>query len=299
MSSPKPNESGEIHHPPRYAGFLAGVFSGITKLAVGHPFDTIKVRLQTAPEGKFKGPLDCVYQTIRKEGIRGVYKGATPPLVGWMMMDSVMLGSLTNYRRLIKDTFYEDEPELPLLGKCVAGVLAGWTVSFVAAPIEHVKARLQVQYDATTKLYTGPLNCAGTLLRQNGIRGLYKGLCATMIFRTNFLFWWGSYDIFTKYFERNTEMSTAAINFWAGGLSASVFWVTAYPVDVVKQQIMTDSVTNPKYSSWWQACKSVYLTKGGWKGYFRGFTPSFLRSFPTNASALAAFELVMRFFNHA
>ena len=264
-----------------------------------HRVDTIKVRLQTAPDGKFKGPVDCLVQTIRKEGVRGVYKGATPPLVGWMVMDSVMLGSLTNYRRLIKDNFYPDEAELPLLGKCGAGILAGWTVSFVAAPIEHVKARLQVQYDATTKLYTGPINCAATLIRQRGVfGGLYKGLFATMVFRTNFLFWWGSYDLFTKYFERNTSMSTPAINFWAGGLSASVFWVTAYPVDVVKQQIMTDDLLNPKYKNWWQACKSVYQTKGGWKGYFRGFTPSFIRSFPTNASALAAFELAMRFFNH-
>lgn len=76
-------------HPPRYAGFVAGVFSGITKLTVGHPFDTIKVRMQTSADGKFKGPMDCLFQTIRKEGVRGLYKGATPPLVGWMMMDSV------------------------------------------------------------------------------------------------------------------------------------------------------------------------------------------------------------------
>jgi hypothetical protein len=52
-------------------------------------FDTVKVRLQTSKEGHFKGPLDCVLQTVRKEGVAGLYKGATPPLVGWMVMDSV------------------------------------------------------------------------------------------------------------------------------------------------------------------------------------------------------------------
>ena len=52
-------------------------------------FDTIKVRLQTTDKSKFKGPLDCLVQTVRNEGVRGVYKGATPPLVGWMFMDSV------------------------------------------------------------------------------------------------------------------------------------------------------------------------------------------------------------------
>ena len=70
-------------------------------LSQSHPFDTIKVRLQT--NAQFQGPLDCLMQTIRKEGVNGLYKGATPPLVGWMCMDSLMLGSLTQYRRLINE----------------------------------------------------------------------------------------------------------------------------------------------------------------------------------------------------
>jgi hypothetical protein len=37
MSAPPVDANGKVHHPPRYAGFMAGVFSGITKLAVGHP----------------------------------------------------------------------------------------------------------------------------------------------------------------------------------------------------------------------------------------------------------------------
>jgi len=52
-------------------------------------FDTIKVRLQTSEKTQFKGPLDCLLQTVRNEGLRGLYKGATPPLVGWMFMDSM------------------------------------------------------------------------------------------------------------------------------------------------------------------------------------------------------------------
>jgi solute carrier family 25 carnitine/acylcarnitine transporter 20/29 len=33
--------------------------------------------------------LDCLLQTARNEGVKGLYKGATPPLIGWMFMDSV------------------------------------------------------------------------------------------------------------------------------------------------------------------------------------------------------------------
>lgn len=52
-------------------------------------FDTVKVRLQTSDATHFRGPLDCVLQTVRNEGVRGLYKGASPPLVGWMAMDSL------------------------------------------------------------------------------------------------------------------------------------------------------------------------------------------------------------------
>lgn len=98
----------------RIMGFVAGVFSGVAKNAVGHPFDTIKVRLQTSQnETRFKGPLDCVYKTFRNQGIRGFYLGFTPPLVGWILMDSVMLGCLHNYRMLMHKYVYPNDEKLP------------------------------------------------------------------------------------------------------------------------------------------------------------------------------------------
>jgi len=66
---------------PRVRHFIAGSFSGCALVLAGHPFDTIKVRVQTAPQGQFKGPLNCLLTTIRREGPLAVYKGVTPPLV--------------------------------------------------------------------------------------------------------------------------------------------------------------------------------------------------------------------------
>ena len=156
---------------------------------MGHPFDTIKVRLQTSPRTHFAGPLDCVRQTLAREGVRGLYKGATPPLVGWMFMDSVMLGSLTFYRRLLHENVFNGsspwlpfvaavdrlppgpasvpDGKLPTLGHAVAGVMAGCTVSLIAAPVEHVKARLQIQYaaDKRLRLYSGPIDCTRKIVR--------------------------------------------------------------------------------------------------------------------------------------
>lgn len=93
-----------------------------------------------------------------------------------------MLGSLTFYRRILHENVFtspsvfslnpfapshielrskRDVKDLPTLGHALAGVMAGWTVSVVAAPVEHIKARLQIQYaaDKSKRLYHGPIDC--------------------------------------------------------------------------------------------------------------------------------------------
>ena len=259
--------------------------------------------MQTTDKSRFRGPLHCVAQTLRLEGVRGLYKGATPPLVGWMFMDSIMLGSLTVYRRLLAEhVFRAPSPrDLPAYGHGVAGIMAGATVSFVAAPVEHVKARLQTQYAAhrAGRLYAGPVDCLRRIYAHHGVRGVYHGLGATLLFRGFFFFWWGSYDVLSKWMARRTDMSAPAINFWAGGLSAQVFWLTCYPSDLVKQRIMTDPLGGGlgdgerRFPRWRDAAAAVYR-ESGWRGYWRGFMPCFLRAFPANAMALLVFEGVMR-----
>ena len=92
-----------------------------------------------------------------------------------------MLGSLTFYRRILKENLFispaitatsripnseidnankQVDERLPTIGHGIAGVLAGATVSFVAAPVEHIKARLQVQYaaDKSKRWYSGPID---------------------------------------------------------------------------------------------------------------------------------------------
>ncbi|KAI1502909.1 mitochondrial carrier domain-containing protein [Biscogniauxia marginata] len=232
-----------------------------------------------------------------------------------MFMDSLMLGSLTIYRRLLAENVFphhHDAPlssssasdavhHLPSYGHGIAGIMAGLTVSCIAAPVEHVKARLQIQYSArkSERLYSGPLDCLRKIYGAHGIRGVYKGLGATLLFRSFFFCWWGSYDVLSRLLRERTSLSAPSVNFWAGGLSAQIFWITSYPSDVVKQRIMTDPLGGrlgdgtPRYGSWLEAARAVYRDSGA-RGYWRGFLPCILRAFPANAMALVAFEGVMR-----
>lgn len=61
----------------------AGGFGGVCAVISGHPFDLVKVRLQTAEAGVYKGAIDCLMKGIAKDGLaRGLYAGVSAPLVG-------------------------------------------------------------------------------------------------------------------------------------------------------------------------------------------------------------------------
>lgn len=63
---------GDIRSHPLIS-FCAGGVGGVCLVLTGHPFDTIKVRIQTAPKPRpgevpiFTGSLDCFKKTVSKE----------------------------------------------------------------------------------------------------------------------------------------------------------------------------------------------------------------------------------------
>ncbi|KAF9580335.1 hypothetical protein BGW38_003061, partial [Lunasporangiospora selenospora] len=62
---------------------VAGTVGGWAQVISGHPFDTLKVRLQTQPNPpKYHGAMDCLRVTLKEEGPAGLYKGVTSPLMG-------------------------------------------------------------------------------------------------------------------------------------------------------------------------------------------------------------------------
>lgn len=77
-----------VAHSSTLKSLWAGGFGGMCAVAAGHPFDTIKVRLQTMPRVRpgetpmYRGAFDCVAKTIGKEGLGGLYKGMLVPLFG-------------------------------------------------------------------------------------------------------------------------------------------------------------------------------------------------------------------------
>ncbi|CCM06654.1 uncharacterized protein FIBRA_08938 [Fibroporia radiculosa] len=62
--------------------FFAGTVAGIAALAVGFPFDTVKVRFQSAASMKqYKSTFHAFFTILQRERLTGLYRGIASPLV--------------------------------------------------------------------------------------------------------------------------------------------------------------------------------------------------------------------------
>lgn len=116
---------------------LAGYFSGCALVAVGHPFDLVKVRLQNDGGTRFKGVLDCVRQTYVREGIHGFYKGMASPLFATGFLNSILFGLQgMTVEQLRKWNGPEGRKTATVYETMLAGAITGGMIATIATPME-------------------------------------------------------------------------------------------------------------------------------------------------------------------
>lgn len=279
----------------------AGTVGGAAQLIVGHPFDTIKVKLQSMPTPlpgqlpKYTGAMDAVKQTISAEGSTGLFKGMGAPLATVAAFNAVLFTVRGQMELLLRSA-----PGVPLSvsQQFVAGAGAGVAVSFLACPTELIKCRLQAQSamggSSTMVKYGGPMDVAKHVMKsEGGIRGLYKGLVPTFgreIPGNALMF--GVYETVKQFLAGGKDTSKLGRGslILAGGVGGAAFWGIVYPTDVVKSVLQVDNFQNPKYSGSINAFRKI-LSSEGVKGLYKGFGPAMGRSVPANAACFLAYEV--------
>ncbi|CAN1256682.1 Mitochondrial carnitine/acylcarnitine carrier-like protein [Linum perenne] len=261
----------------------AGTVGGAAQLVVGHPFDTIKVKLQSQPvplpgqAPKFSGAIDAVKQTVAAEGMGGLYKGMGAPLATVAAFNAVLFTVRGQLEALLRT---HPGATLTIEQQVACGAGAGVAVSFLACPTELIKCRLQAQSalavsDGATIAavkYGGPMDVAKQVLRtEGGVRGLFKGLVPTMAREIP-----GNAAMFGVYELVKRTM--------AGGEDTSKLGRGSLSV------IQVDDFKNPKFSGSIDAFRKIVASEGV-KGLYKGFGPAMGRSIPANAACFLAYEV--------
>eukprot|EP01134_Creolimax_fragrantissima_P004716 CFRG4716T1 len=273
----------------------AGIAGGIACVYAGHPFDTVKVKLQTQPQLYQNGAFDCFRTTFRQSGFRGLYTGATPALLANVSENAVLFACYGSIQRFIRRTQgTPDDEELSLLQKASAGALSACATSFVLTPTELVKCQLQVLNQGKDGPKLSVIDVFKRIVKTDGILGLQRGLSGTFIRECpgNFAMFFGyefARKMLTPEGKQLEDLHPASIAI-AGAVSGITFWGTVYPIDLVKTHMQTSASSR----SFLEVGTSIYKASGI-KGLYSGVGPCLLRSLPANAALFATVELTTNF----
>jgi solute carrier family 25 carnitine/acylcarnitine transporter 20/29 len=273
--------------------FLSGGFGGICLVFAGHPLDTIKVRLMNDKVNQYKGTFDCVKQTLKADGIKGLYRGMAAPVVGITPIFAVyFMGYDLGKDIAVGMGMTGSDGKISTGGIMFAGGFSALPGTAVMVPGDRVKVLLQIQgMSKEPPKYDGPIDCFKKVVKEDGVKGLYKGTALTLLRDgPGSVAYYGAYEIFKRALspkEEGAPMSPFAV-ITAGGLAGISNWLVAVPPDVIKTRFQT--AEPGRYSGMGQVASEL-IQKEGIGSLYKGIAPALLRAFPANAACFLGMEV--------
>lgn len=304
-----PMVESECSGPEALKDIAFGSMAGMIGKVLEYPFDTIKVRLQSQPDEaplRYRGPLDCFTQSLRQDGIRGIYRGISSPLVGAAAENSSLFFSYNIAQSFTRYQLYPGlapKENLPMGALIMCGAASGAFASFVLTPIELIKCKMQVQSISTVPsqgVRPGPLRLVGDIYRIYGVRGLWHGQMGTFLRETGgSAAWFGSYEYFSMELRRrrNTKTLAASEMMLAGAAAGVGYNFILFPADSIKSRMQTEAIglASNEVKGFWAVGSGIYQA-GGLKALYRGCGITCMRSAPSSAVIFLCYEKLKEFF---
>lgn len=285
---------------------------------IEYPFDTVKVRLQSQPDHlplRYTGPLDCFRQSIKSDGVLGLYRGITAPLVGAAAeTSSLFLFESAGRELLYASGAAARDQGLSLPALWLTGAFAGALTSFVLTPIELVKCKIQVpaQVEGDPVRTLRPLPVIRDIFRHGGLMGFWHGQLGTLIREGGgSAAWFGAKETVTSMFYRlraktaaseaeKAEILLKPLPLWEqalAGASAGVSYnFLFFPADTIKSRMQTMPLGGAREkSSFWTEGAAVWR-QYGLRGMYRGCGITCLRSAPSSAFIFIVYDGLKRNF---
>jgi hypothetical protein len=172
----------------------------------------------------------------------------------------------------------------------VSNALAG----SVTNPVDVVKVRLQMDGAGlgATRQYQGVAHCARSLVREEGVSSLYRGLSASVCREFSYS------GIRMGLYEPTKQALGAAdpahtplwLKITSGALTGATGSILANPFDLVKVRMQAAGRT--PYASVLAALREIKQEGGGWKGLWRGSGPTVQRAALLTASQVPSYDHV-------
>eukprot|EP00667_Euglena_gracilis_P016600 EG_transcript_17387 len=248
--------------------FVIAATSSCIAETCSYPMDTIKTQMQlcTRTGAARRSVAAHGREVVRRSGWRGLFAGLEPALVRQFIQ--------TGCNYLVYDVvkgWLGAAEDHALWKKLAAGVTAGVVGQLVSTPADVVKVRLQGDLRAgLTPRYRNAAHALGCIAREEGMRGLWRGLAASMQ-RSATLQPIGLviYDQFKHTMQVHGLQDNVATQVACAAIASAAGAVASTPFDVAKSRMMNTSSATSLYRTTYH-CLVVTARQEGvgalWKG---------------------------------
>jgi solute carrier family 25, member 33/36 len=290
-----------------YGRLISGGAAGTVASCITNPLEVIKTRLQasastTASATRATGALQIARQIMRTDGVSGFFRGLPPTLLGIIPSRSAYFYAYSRCKAFLDPVLPEGSPPNAL----ISGFVAGAVGNTITNPIWMVRTRMQLEADAAVGqiAYKGYIDVIGTIFKQEGIKGFYRGLQASYWGCTEGAIQFILYEQFkTKMLRRKNQHLRAAglpetteltntIYFWSAAAAKMIASMATYPHEVARTRLREQSRMGIfKYRGMWQTIRTVAKEEGR-KGLYGGMGVHLMKVVPNSALMFLTYEVV-------
>lgn len=255
------------------------------------------------------GPMGTARRIINREGFLSLYKGLSAVYFGIIPKMAIRFLTFEQYREIMQKVRGppSDGGEFSASVNFSAGLASGLTEAIlIVTPSEVCKIRMQSQYNSMVdpaqlarRKYTNAFQTAITIVREEGLSALYKGILPTMMRQgCNQAVNFSTYNLFKKKLleiQNKTELDHHE-SLILGGVSGGFGPLLNNPLDVVKTRMQKQVITteiDPKYRGIIQSVGVIAREEGN-MALWRGITPRLMRIVPGQAITFMTYEAVSR-----
>lgn len=273
---------------------VAGASAGISGTILGFPLDTIKARMQISNLGITKS----IQEIYLQEKVRGFYRGVAAPLLSLTVLNTL---NFSAYRFYCKILYLKGPASSELSSGAIvwkyglAGALVGPLASSISTPFELIKTKMQLGKRSGQQI-SNSFQMAGSILRSNGMTGLYQGHLVNttreMLFLSTYFFVYENFKNQVTLVVQSPSLSIPV----AGGFAGALGWFVSFPLDNIKSNIQALVLPNVFQRKSALSIGRELFNSRGFVGLYSGVLPSVLRAFIVSATRFSSYEYTLSLF---
>jgi solute carrier family 25 protein 34/35 len=178
---------------PGAAMVLSGAVSGVSGAFLASPLFLVKTRMQSFAEGSVqvghqhsdvkKGAMYVMRTVFKREGLRGLWRGADASMIRTGIGSAVQLSSYDTFKSLLLKSglfdVHDGQGKIEL--HFSASLITSFFVCLFMNPLDVASTRMYNQHstvDGKGSLYKNGWDCLKKTVQSEGLGALYKGFSA-------------------------------------------------------------------------------------------------------------------------